>query len=129
MLRFSFIGLVLGVLCTKSAIADSPRVVVDIAPTYSLVAQVMKGIGQPDLLVTSGASPHEYAMRPSDAKALESANLIFWVSRHLTPWLENAMPALVQNAEVVELLNTENTTVLAYRKGATFEDHEGHEDH
>ena len=129
MLRFSFIGLVLGVLFTKSAIADSPRVVVDIAPTYSLVAQVMKGIGQPDLLVTSGASPHEYAMRPSDAKALESANLIFWVSRHLTPWLENAMPALVQNAEVVELLNTENTTVLAYRKGATFEGHEEHEGH
>ena len=128
MLRFSFIGLVLGVLCTKSAIADSPRVVVDIAPTYSLVAQVMKGIGQPDLLVTSGASPHEYAMRPSDANALESANLIFWVSRHLTPWLENAMPALVQNAAIVELLNTENTTVLAYRKGATFEGHEDHDD-
>ena len=136
LLRFALISLILGVLFTKVAIADIPKVVVDIAPTYSLVAQVMKGIGQPNLLVKLGASPHEHAMRPSDAKSLESANLIFWVSRYLTPWLDNVMPALVKNAEVVELLKTKNTTVLPYRKGATFDlqsfehgNDEGHENH
>ena len=42
-----------------AAYADTPQVAVDIAPVHSLVARVMAGIGEPDLIIQPGASPHE----------------------------------------------------------------------
>ncbi|MEC8041367.1 MAG: zinc ABC transporter substrate-binding protein [Pseudomonadota bacterium] len=75
-------------LTATTALADVPRVVTDIAPVHALVAQVMGDLGAPDLLVDPGSSPHSYAMRPSQARALEKADLVFWIGEPLTPWLE-----------------------------------------
>ncbi len=58
-------------LFSGSAKADAPRVVADIAPIHSLVAMVMDGVGQPQLLVPQNISPHHYSMRPSEAGALQ----------------------------------------------------------
>jgi len=79
--------LVLTLVTAGGARADVPRVVVDFAPTGSLVAQVMGGLGQPDVLVQGGADPHDYQMRPSQARAVEAADLVIWVGPELTPWL------------------------------------------
>ena len=78
-------------LMAGTAMADVPDVAVDIAPVHSLVARVMEGVGTPDLIVAPGASPHEYSLRPSEAAALQEAELVFWVGPGLTPWL--AMPS------------------------------------
>jgi zinc transport system substrate-binding protein len=56
--------------------AEVPSVVADIAPVQSLAARVMAGLGTPTLIVPSGASPHGYAMRPSEARALQDAGLV-----------------------------------------------------
>ena len=108
------------------ASADIPDVVTDISPIYSLVAKVMDGIGEPKLIVQHGASPHEYMMRPSNAKALESADIVFFVGGGLTTWLENPLKNLASQSIIVELMETKNTTRLAYREGANFASHEGH---
>ena len=47
-----------------------PRVVASIKPVHSLVAAVMEGVGTPDLIVGGSASPHAYALKPSQAQAL-----------------------------------------------------------
>ncbi|MEY8843125.1 zinc transporter, partial [Cribrihabitans sp. XS_ASV171] len=47
-------------LIAGTAMADVPRVAVDIAPLHSMVARVMQGVGEPSLIVPPGASPHEY---------------------------------------------------------------------
>lgn len=73
-----------------SAVAEVPNVAVDIPPLHSLVAQVMAGAGEPDLLVRAGASPHGYSLSPSEAEALQEADLVFWISEALTPWMENS---------------------------------------
>ncbi|MEE8545627.1 MAG: zinc ABC transporter substrate-binding protein, partial [Alphaproteobacteria bacterium] len=52
------------------ALAEAPRVVVTIKPVHALVAAVMAGLGRPGLLIEGAASPHGYALRPSDARAL-----------------------------------------------------------
>lgn len=118
-------------LMTGTALAEVPRVAVDIAPVHSLVARVMDGVGTPDLIVQSGASPHEYALRPSEAAALQEAELVFWVSPDLTPWLADAIDTLATDAVVAELLEAEGTIELEFREGAMFEahDHEGEEEH
>nr|WP_325248351.1 zinc ABC transporter substrate-binding protein [Amylibacter sp.] len=120
-------------LIGSSAFAQAPNVAVDIAPVHSLVARVMDGIGMPNLIIQSGASPHEYSLRPSEARALQDADVVFWVSEGLSPWLEGALENLATDAAVVELLETDGTTELEFREGALFEKHvhgeEDHEDH
>ncbi|MEL6617639.1 MAG: zinc ABC transporter substrate-binding protein [Pseudomonadota bacterium] len=113
-----------------AALADTPNVAVDIAPVHSLVARVMEGVGTPNLIVQPGASPHEYSMRPSDAAALQAADLVFWIGEDLTPWMEDAVDTLAQNAAVTSLLEAAETTRLDFREGALFEAHDhGDEEH
>src|SRR6056297_3155487 len=129
LISLSFAASLLG----GAAMADVPNVAADIAPVHSLVARVMQGVGEPSLIVAPGASPHEYNLRPSEAAALQEADLVFWVSPDLTPWLDDAIDTLSANATVTELLELDGTTVLPFREGALFEAHshgdEGHDDH
>jgi len=111
-----------------TAFADAPRVAVDIAPVHSLVARVMDGVGTPDLIIPLGASPHEYSLRPSEAAALQDANLVFWIGSGLTPWLADTIETLAPDANVTELLEADGTIELEFREGALFEAHEDHED-
>jgi len=98
----------------------TPRVATDIGPVYSLAARVMAGIGVPDLIIRHGASPHAYSLRPSEAAALEKADLVFWVSEGLTPWLKRRLEILASKAQVVELMKADGAIELPYREGATF---------
>lgn len=107
-----------------SALADVPRVATDIAPVHSLVAMIMKGVGEPDLVLAPGASPHEYSLRPSEAATLQDAQLVFWTSADLTPWLENAVDTLAGDAKAIELLEVDGTVRLPYRESALFEAHD-----
>ena len=112
-----------------TAAADAPRVAVDIAPVHSLVARVMEGVGEPELVVSPGGTPHEYTLRPSEARALRGADAVFWVGPELTPWLENALGTLSGDARIVALSGIDGTLRLEVREGALFETHEHGEDH
>ena len=101
-----------------------PEVVASIAPVHSLVARVMQGAGAPHLLLPPGASPHDQAMRPSGAAALERAALVFWVGPRLERWLTRSLTTLAAGARVVRLADTPGLTLLAIRKGALFEAHD-----
>ena len=109
------------------AYADTPQVAVDIAPVHSLVARVMDGVGTPDLIIQPGASPHEYSLRPSEAAALQNANLVFWIGPDLTPWLIDTIKTLAPDAAVTALMEADGTIELEFREGALFEAH-AHED-
>jgi len=111
-----------------TAFADVPSVAVDIAPVHSLVTRVMEGVGTPDLIIQAGASPHEYSLRPSEAAALQDANLVFWIGSGLTPWLTDIIETLAPNANVTELLEADGTIELGFRKGALFEAHDDHKE-
>lgn len=115
-------------LLAGTALADVPNVAVDITPVHSLVSRVMEGVGEPSLIVASGASPHEYNLRPSEADALQNADLVFWVGHDLTPWLEDAIKTLASDATVVELIEANGTTELPMREGALFEAHQHHDE-
>ncbi|WP_299733019.1 zinc ABC transporter substrate-binding protein [uncultured Tateyamaria sp.] len=116
------------------AAADVPRVAVDIAPVHSIVAAVMGDLGKPALIVPPGASPHDHALRPSEAAALDSADLVVWMGHGLAPWLEGPVDGLAGDAVVLELLDHPSTQLLEVREGATFAPHdhdhgEAHDDH
>ncbi|PVA09147.1 zinc transporter [Pelagivirga sediminicola] len=115
-------------LLAGPALADVPAVAADIAPVHSLVARVMAGIGAPALIVAPGASPHEYSLRPSEATALQQADVVFWTGPDLTPWMEGAIGSLATGAAVVPLMEAPGTATLDMREGAVFEPH-AHDDH
>ncbi len=116
------------VLLGGTAIADVPSVAVDIAPIHSLVARVMDGVGSPDLVIPPGASPHEYNLRPSEAEALQNADVVFWMGEDLTPWLEEAVENLTTDAAITTLLEIDETSLLDFREGASFEAHDHGDD-
>ncbi len=115
-------------LLTTSAMA-APSVVASIKPVHSLVAAVMEGVGEPTLLVRGSASPHNYALKPSDAGALESADIVFWSGHGMELFLAEALDTLSGNAEIVELAETPGITLLPMREGGAFEPHEHHDGH
>ncbi len=114
-------------MMTGVAMAEAPRVAADIAPVQSLVAQVMQGVGTPDLLIPQGVSPHDYSMRPSEAQALQAADVVFWVGPMLTPGLDETIETLAPEAVAVELVAAEGLTLLEFREKAAFDVLEGHD--
>ncbi|GGE39699.1 zinc ABC transporter substrate-binding protein [Actibacterium pelagium] len=119
-------------LLAGTAMADVPRVAVDVAPIHSLVSQVMEGVGTPDLLVEPGASPHGYALRPSQARALQRSDIVFWAGDDLTPWLHDVIEGIAPKAKALALMEEPPTLLLPTRDVAVFvhgHDEDGHDDH
>ena len=124
-----FAALMLGLsAAAPGARAEVPRVVADIAPIHALAAQVMGDLGAPDLLLPPDVSPHDYALRPSDARALEGADIVVWMGPDLAPWLETPVETLAGDAAHVVLLASEGVRLLEFREGARFaaHDHDAH---
>lgn len=118
------------------ALADAPKVATDIAPVHSLVAQVMQGVGTPDLILPPGASPHGYSLRPSEAAALAQADLVVWIGPDLTPWLEKPLQTIASSATGLPLMEQDGVNLLTTRDSALFaakgeevQDAHNHDDH
>lgn len=86
-----------------AARAENPQVVASIKPVHSLVSMVLKGITEPYLIVKGANSPHGYAMRPSDAKALAGARAVFWIGPALETFLTKPLSTLSADSRVVAL--------------------------
>lgn len=109
---------------TTATAADAPKVVVSIKPIHSLVAAIMQGVGTPDLIVDGATSPHTYALKPSNARSLQQAQVVFWVGPGMEAFLEKPLASLGANATVVELDDAPGITKLKFREGGAFEPHD-----
>ena len=110
-------------ILSAAAATAAPQVVATIRPIHSLVAMVMQGVGEPKLLIAGGASPHTYSLKPSDARTLQQADLIFWVGEGLETFLEKPLEALPRNARVVALAEAPGVALLPYRSSGGWEPH------
>jgi zinc transport system substrate-binding protein len=110
-------------------VAAAPNVVASIKPVHALVAAVMGEAGTPDLLVRGAASPHAYALRPSDARALEGADVVFWTGPGFELFLSEALESLAGKARVVALAEAPGLALLPLREGGAFEPHDSGDDH
>jgi len=100
------LGLIFAVLTGgMPALADTPRVITDIAPVHALVAQVLGDLGTPDVLLDpSVVDAHDFQLRPSQVRALGQADLVVWMGEELTPWMAGALDN-VTSAQTLELLD------------------------
>jgi zinc transport system substrate-binding protein len=102
-------------------------VVVTVKPLHSLVAGVMEGVGAPDLMIRGAGSPHTYSLKPSEAKLLESAEVVFWVGESLETFLVKPLAALGRNARIVAAMRMSGVKLLPGRKGGARDEHHAHE--
>jgi zinc transport system substrate-binding protein len=115
------IGLLAANSVSPSASAAELRVVVTIKPIHALVSQVMGDTGKPSVLVAGAASPHTYALKPSDARMLNEADIVFRVSEALEPFMAKAVRSFSKSVTVVTLEKAPGMKLLARRSGNTFE--------
>ena len=88
---FSVIALLLLTLPLSLAAQAEPRVLTSIKPLQLIAAAVQDGLGQPEVLLPPGASPHHYALRPSDVRRVREADLLYWIG----PELETFLPRVL----------------------------------
>lgn len=126
-MRLALSAALLALLAATPALASPPKVVASIKPVHALVSAVMQGVGEPTLIVRGAASPHTYALKPSDARALAEADLVFWIGPELEGFLAKPLEATATKADAVELLETPGLTLLDAREGGAWEPHDhGH---
>lgn len=107
--------------------ASEPQVVVSIKPVHSLIAGVMEGVATPALLLAGGESPHSYSLRPSQARLLARADVLFWVGPNLEGFLIKPLQSLESRTRVVALMEMPGLHLLPARSGGVWEAHENHE--
>ena len=124
--KLAFILPILSLLTIFSTVKADIKVVTSIKPIHSLASYLMDGVGKPDLIVDGYASPHGFAMKPSHAKMLQNADLIFWVGEDLENFLEKPLKSIAKKAGKIELMEIKGLTKLEFRERNIFE---GHDDH
>ena len=127
-----FLGLFCLLFAGVGLASEPPRVVVSIAPLHSLVAAVMEDEGQPTLLLRGGESPHSFSLRPSAARLLSNADILFWIGRELERPLARLLPSLGPHRNVA-MLQIADLSVLGNRQLAPSQqangDPHGHASH
>lgn len=80
------------------------KVLTSIKPLQLIAAAVQEGVGTPEVLLPPGASPHHYALRPSDVRRVADADLVYWIGPDMEGFLGKALQARSKPAVVVQNL-------------------------
>ena len=134
--KASFILTILSFLTLFTSANAEIKVVTSIKPIHSLASYLMDGVSKPDLIVDGYSSPHGFALKPSHAKMLQEADLIFWVGEDLENFLIKPLNSIAKKAEKIELMEIKGLKKLKFREKNIFDGHddhgheeEGHDEH
>nr|WP_189673743.1 zinc ABC transporter substrate-binding protein [Pseudomonas khorasanensis] len=72
------------------------RVLTSIKPLQLIAAAVQDGVAVPEVLLPPGASPHNYALRPSDVRKVQSVDLLYWIG----PDMEGFLPRVLNGRKL-----------------------------
>ena len=107
------------------------NVVTTIKPLHSLVSSVMKGVGEPSLIIEGTNNPHTFVFKPSHAEMIENADIVFWIGEDLEAFMEKPLDSLAKNAKTISFMDLASIEKLKFREQNIFDDHDdhGHDDH
>jgi len=128
--KIPFILSILSFLTIFTSANAQIKVVVSIKPIHSLASYLMEGINKPDLIVDGYSSPHGFALKPSHAKMLQEADIIFYVGEGLENFLEKPLKSIAKKAEKIELMETKGLKKIKFRERNIFDNHDedGHKE-
>ena len=117
---------------TNALSGPAPKVTVSIAPIHSIAAFIMDGVAKPELLLPASASPHDFALKPSQADLLSTSELVIWVGPQLEVFLEKPLSTIVADSKLMTLVDLPKITLLEPRDDEAFvegKDHDHYHDH
>ena len=126
MKKIHLISTLIGLLAFSTLAKADLKVVTSIKPIHSLAGYIMDGVGSPGLIVDGYNSPHSFQLKPSHAKMLEQADIIFWIGEDLENFLEKPLATIAKKAEKIELLEINDIKKLKFRERNIFEEHDDH---
>jgi zinc transport system substrate-binding protein len=89
---------------TATAADASVRVLTSMKPLQLIAAAVQDGIAVPEVLLPPGASPHNYALRPSDVRRVQEADLLYWIGPDMETFLPRVLSGRSKASVPVESL-------------------------
>lgn len=114
------------IVCTlwfaSHSVAHASTVLTSIKPIQLIALEIMHNTSQPDVILASNTSPHDYALRPSDVKSIRKADLVIWFGNDLEPFLTKV---LEQQSNVLTLSDIKGLELREYE--GDHHDHDGHD--
>ncbi|WP_395503288.1 zinc ABC transporter substrate-binding protein ZnuA [Ectopseudomonas mendocina] len=101
------------------------RVLTSIKPLQLIAAAVQDGVGEPDVLLPPGASPHHYALRPSDVRRVRDADLLYWIG----PDMEAFLPRVLESRSKPQVAVQDLPGMTLRHFGDSHDEHDHHDDH
>ena len=107
------------------------KVVTTIKPLHSLISRIMETRGEPQLIIEGTNNPHTFVFKPSHAKMIEEADIIFWIGEDLEAFMEKPLDSLAEKAQVISFMELSSIEKLKFREKNIFEGHDdhGHDEH
>ena len=103
------------------------EVLTTIKPLGFIAAAITEGVSEPKVLLPTGASPHDYSLRPSDMRSINEADLVVWVGPELESFM--AKP-LAKHPHALTLTLVPGMPLFNYATQASQDDHDHeHEAH
>lgn len=112
-------------LSILSMSANASTILTSIKPIQMITTELTQGVNQPDVLLNSNASPHDYALRPSDVKRVHNADLVIWFGHDL----EGFMDKLVESKPTEQVLTLSQIQGLSLRAFGAHHHDDGHHHH
>jgi zinc transport system substrate-binding protein len=122
-IRSLIAGILLGLSTVTTSVHADVNVLTSIKPLQLIAAAVQDGVGQPDVLLPPGASPHSYALRPSDIRRVREAQLFYWIGPDMEVFLKDVLPGRDKPSIAIQDLQG-----LHLRRFVSF-GAEGHDEH
>lgn len=99
-------AIALGAASTLASAQESTtlNIAADILPVQALVSMVADGAHEVELIIDPLSSPHHYSLRPSEARMLANADIVFNIGDALTPWLGKTLESIAPDARSITLL-------------------------
>ena len=108
--------------------SETIGIITTIKPIDSLVSAVVGDTGKTISLIPSETSPHEFRLKPSDARALQNGNIIFYISPHLETSIVKVFETLPKNIKIINLMEETGIENLSIRDNEAWELHDHHDD-
>ena len=109
---------------TSQATSQSTDILVTIKPLHSLVAGVVGDTGKAELLLSGATSPHDFQLKPSQMKLMQSASIIFYIDDKFETFLSHAFEVLPADVRKVAVVQKANLTLYPYRDSGAWDAHQ-----
>jgi zinc transport system substrate-binding protein len=105
------------------------EVLTSIKPLQLIAAAVQDGVGKPAVLLPPGASPHHYAMRPSDVRQIRSADLFYWIGPDMEGFLAPVLEGRKRPSVAIQSLPGLTLRHFGDAAGEHEAEHDRHDEH